>query len=92
MKPHFIEEFSKEYDKAKADASKQYLVALIELPNTPLHEAIINPRANFEAKATYYMHNYNELGVLKANPGVRMVAYKFVDDLEKAMEFIYSYS
>lgn len=92
MKPHFIEEMRKEHDAAQADQTKQYMVAIIELPNTPMAEVIINPRPNFEAKANYYMSAYNELGVLKTNPNVKIVAFKFVSDLENAMEFVYNFS
>ena len=92
MKPNFIEEMRKEYEAAQADQSKQYMVVIMELPNTPMAEVIINPRPNFEAKATYYINVYNELGALKVNPNVKFVAFKFVDSLEEANEFIQDFS
>lgn len=91
MKPDFIEEMRQQYEAAQADPEKQYMVAIIELPKTPMAEVIINPRPNFEAKANYYMNAYNELGVMRVNPNVKIIAFKFVDDLVSATEFLYDF-
>lgn len=92
MEQNFLTDLEKQYDEARADQSKQHMVVLIELPNTPMAEVIINPRPNFDVKVAYYKNAYNELGALKANPNVKIVAMKFVNDMEEAMEYIYNFS
>lgn len=92
MGTNFIEHLEKEYEVAKKDPSKEYFVAIVELPNTPSCEVIINPRLNFESKIPYYMNAYDETGALKNNPNVKIVSFSFVTDLEKAMEYIYNFS
>ncbi len=85
----FLTTLEKTYSEVRNEHDKQYMVVIVELPNTPLAEIIINPRPNFETKVEYYKNAYNELGILKANPAVKIVAYRFVNDMEEAMEFIY---
>lgn len=92
MTQTFTELLEEEYKNAKNDPSKGYFVAIVDLPNTPSAEIIMNPRANFESKIPYYVSAYDETGALKNNPNVKIVAYSFVTDLEKAMEYIYNFS
>lgn len=92
MEQNFLVDLEKSYEEAQADQSKQYMVMLAELPNTPMAEIIINPRPNFDVKVAYYKNAYNEFGILKANPNVKIIALKFVNDMEEAMEYVYNFS
>lgn len=92
MAQDFLQDLEKQHEEAMADTSKQYMVMIAELPNTPMAEIIINPRPNFDVKVAYYKNAYNELGILKSNPNVKIIALKFVNDMEQAMEYVYNFS
>lgn len=49
----------------------------VELPDTPEHEIIINPKANFEKKMTYYAKTYDNDLVMKVNPNIKIVNFAF---------------
>lgn len=63
-----------------ANNEAEWLIIHVQVEdNEP--EIIINPKANFKAKLTYYAKAYNNDLTLKANPDIKIVKYDMVDDL-----------
>lgn len=49
----------------------------------PEPEIIIDPAANFEAKAEYFKNAYMENLTLRVNPNIKVIGYNFVEDLRE---------
>ena len=50
-------------------------VIMVETPDTPEYEIIINPPANLPSKMKYYEKAYNDDLTLKSNPNIKIVNY-----------------
>lgn len=47
----------------------------LTIPNAPGYEVIINPRENFKEKLAYYKKTYDENGVHKHVPEIKIISW-----------------
>jgi len=62
------------------DPEVNTLTILIDMPDCPAYEVIINTKPNFEAKKAYYSLAYNDNLELIAYPAIKIDCYAFTNE------------
>jgi hypothetical protein len=58
----------------------------LTIPNTRGYEVIINPKENFKEKLSYYQKTYDEFGVHKHIPQIKIVNYSSGNTFQEVQE------
>lgn len=64
------------FNMAKKNGQR-YIGMIIEMPDFPCHEIIINEYPNFDKKLEYYKKAYNEDLTLKAFNKIKIIGFTF---------------
>lgn len=62
--------------------NKKYVGVLIEMPNSPKPEIIINEYENFDSKLDYYKNAYNEDLTLKSFNKIKIIGFSYGDSFQ----------
>lgn len=66
--------------------ANEFVGVQLTIPNTPGFEVIINPKENFTEKLAYYKRTYNENGVHKHVPEIKIVDWASGDTFQEVQD------
>ncbi len=64
----------------------KFVAVRLTIPNTPGYEVIINPKENFKEKLAYYKKTYDENGVHKHVPEIKIVGWSSGNTFQEVQE------